>query len=653
MVSAAPSNRDDEFLAGSYGGVNRIGLEGDTHSLYMSHGFDWIWLQHKLQIPQILAGQGADKMLAEVSKRCRVLLRVLWWGNHKTLGDWQHELNTYGIKPTTYGGEDLTGKDWIDLADDPELLAKAIRTIDWEIDTIEQRCGKGTLYAVTLSEEEPDVGMYFGRGMSWFAQHEAEAWPKIEKVHNALYDHVKQKYPHLKVGITFYPGAVKRGKVKMKYDLVCIDPYPEKGQLDQSLAECKEVYGVSDDVYILLWGCGSVRWRCCLKPYQEDTDWAETVFKAFRGAGYRNIGWFGLNYKANSFDRIINWIDGQSPGTYAPGGLADALRQAQVRRTGTFATLRALPAEVVTKTQTAAKDYEAVTAKTTLPQRERLRRAAEARDKLVTLALNTAEETAKVLRAAGAADALETSKQFLVAYGLSEAAGAGLTREERDGILYHCSAFERLPEFYRLAQPVTARLQEQTGVLLQQTTANLKRLGETHPGADLARALRLAEDLAAAWKQFDFRKGLQVVEQLTEAASEAGVSEGVTLTAYLVNPYSYEVNARPAVRISDDGEKWTEVYRGEPFHGEFRPVLRIPLKAAPKFVMVDNGEWTGDFGVDAMELAAGSRRTVMKAARSSGVVREAELANEADGKYARIAHVGGGYEKDYLVFAFP
>jgi hypothetical protein len=650
VVSAAPSNRDDAFLAGSYGGINRIGMEGDTYALYTSHGFDWIWLQHKLVIPQMLAGQGNERLLVQVSKRTRILLRVLWWGNHRTLGDWQHELASFGIQPTTYGGEDLTGKDWIDLADDPALLEKAKRTVDWEIDTLEQRCGKGTLWAVTLSEEEPDVGMYFGRGMSWFSQHEAEAWPKIAQAHNALYDHVKKKYPYLQVGITFYPGSLKRTQEKLKYDLACIDPYPEKGQLEPILADCKEVYGVGDDVYILLWGCGSIRGGCCLKSYQEDTDWAETVFKAFRGAGYRNIGWFGLPYHANSFDRIMSWIDGQSPGTFEADGLAKEWRQATVRREETERILKALPAEVAAQAEPVSRKYAATLQGSRSDLRARLQQAAELRDSLVTETLNLAETTAQKLRAT---EALEASKTFLEAYGLSEPSQPPVTREQREKILYHCSAFDRLPDFFRLARPVLDQLHAATEALLKEVDTRLKRLSQQHPAADLGTARALFQELSGAWKRLDLESGRQMAQRLTDTLADAGVSSGVTLAVSLVNPYTFEVNAKPAIRISDDGQTWQEIYRAEPFHGDFRPVLSLPLPHPPRYAMVSNGDWTGDFGVDAVEITSGSRRKAMQVSRTAGVVREVELANQRDGKFARIAHVGGGYETDYIVFGLP
>ena len=652
-VRAMPLNSNDSFLAGAYGGINRIGMEGDTYSLYTNHGFDWIWLQHKLAVPQILAGHGTETLIRDVGKRSRILLRVLWWGDHNTFSAWQHELNSFGIKPAQYGGENLTGKDWIDLADDPELLEKAKRTIDWQIDVIESRCDKGTLYAVTLSEEEPDVGMSFGRGMAWFAQHEMEVWPQIEKVHNALYDHVKGRYPHLKIATTFYPGALKRAKVrpKLKHDIVCIDPYPAKGQLDETLADCREIYGVSNDVYILLWGCGSLRGvdGFCLKSYREDTEWAETVFRAFREAGYRNIGWFGLNYKTNSFDRITHWIDADSPGTYASNGLAQTVDSANRQWKEALKAISLLPPEVQRNIQIPnALPVVQPKAKPNATIRKNLHYTAERRYALIATSLDAAEETARVLRSLSD---LATSQQFLSAYGLVKAVAPVASEKEVQQALANCSAFYRLPEFFRLSQELLGRTRAHTAALLKETGESVSDGKRKRPEASITQAQGALTELRAAWEQLNFTAGAEKAKLLAHAVASAGLSEGVTLRIHLVNPYSYEVNAAPVIRVSDDGNHWTEAYRGEPFHGQARSVIDLPVSIPPAFVMVDNGNWTGAFGVDAVEILRGNDLTCMKVFESRGDVCDLRLAEARNDGFGRIKHVGAGYEKDYIVFS--
>ncbi len=280
--------------------------------------------------------------------------------------------------------------------------------------------------------------------------------------------------------------------------------------------------------------------------------------------------------------------------------------------------------------------------------RKSFRENAERRYALISSYLHTAEQPARIIRSLAYVAATE---KFLSAYGLIEPPTSAVSETEQRHVLAHCSAFERLPNFFRVADDILSRMKRRTDSILNETEKTITRAQADHPDAFVKPALDALTALRDAWQRMDFPSGVGKAKELGHAMAAAGLSTGVTLRVCLVNPYSYEVNAAPAIRVSDNGKSWTEIYRGEPFHRETRPILELPLSSVPRFLMVDNGAWTGTFGVDAVGIQRGHDFICMKVERSAGNVINTKLAEAHDGRYALINHVGGGYEKDYIVFS--
>jgi len=233
------------------------------------------------------------RRLKKLIGRTRIIYRGWFLGGRNAAG-----------KSIVYydGDERLSGKDWLHLADDEELLELSLKSIDNQIDLLLQTLGKNSIYAVSIGEEEPDAGMGFGRGPAFFNQDIGTNTKKIIKVNNLIYKHLKTRYPKIKVAISYYPYFLPDWAYKeLKYDCIVMDSYPsDLKDLERHLEKWQNIYPLSKEVYLILKGDGEVLFPkgfeilgYSLMPRQKEIAFLRKVFNSFYDAGYRNIGFLG------------------------------------------------------------------------------------------------------------------------------------------------------------------------------------------------------------------------------------------------------------------------------------------------------------------------------------------------------------------------
>ena len=125
-----PSNRNDKFMFGYYGGIRKgeslqpgSGLDAVTcYQMVRNYGVDWLWMQNQSMDKE---GKLRDSVL-ELKKQVRIILRVTWWRNPA----YADKYFPKGRFKPGQDGWDYINPDWIDLADDPEALKTALRIMD-------------------------------------------------------------------------------------------------------------------------------------------------------------------------------------------------------------------------------------------------------------------------------------------------------------------------------------------------------------------------------------------------------------------------------------------------------------------------------------------------------------------------------------------
>lgn len=561
------------------------------------HHFNWYWLGKQWVVPFLVADMAdvRQTMIAE-SKRARIWVELYWWGDHSTWDGFhgmaypelQQRLKEKGIPP---GGDNLKGKDWFAIAEDPEVMRSVKKTIKWQLGTMTQYLGTNTVYGVVLSEEEPDHGMNVTVGEAGAKRYrDRDATQKVLiRVHNELYDYVKSLYPNLKVAPGFYPAWVKPGT--LRYDAIVMDSYPAFGQEEEKLDEWLRAYGKDVEQYALLWGQGNLDYKLELARF-------ETVVKLHLDQGIKNIGFFDPRLALR--DPIYRMFDTRGVGSYAPYDLEE--------HRGTVIDLLDETTRIVGELQ----QVKGVKVAPPLPENTA---TPSARKALCAMADRIYAYRKGLLDAAY--DKLAFSKQwvdFSDTIQLAHAEGwiPATAIEEYPQIFRSIKEWENLSKefrtlskFYGAVLPVEQEIREHA-----RKVATTLADAATKEAAINTRLQKAVKDLNADAYTSAFEQLKEARELLVESHKE----KSWQISLELGNRYAYALTVEVILTADYGDGRQYEIYRGVPFENSKRPALPLNfiLPSRPRIITLATGPWSGDLSIHALR-AFNSRETLRTA----------------------------------------
>jgi hypothetical protein len=599
------SNSSDEFLWGYYGGISsneylygpcgKIYCMMTSYEMCRNYGVDWAWIQ--LWRPLDDAAQAS---INELKSQVRIFGEVSWFKGFEDV-EWckDKKYPEHLLYDPKYG---KLGPDWIDLAEDSQALEIAKKRIDYQLDPVIAACGQDALHGVVLAEEQPTMRMAVDpkRDLLWLANNKAMASQKIIFVANALYDHVKRKYPKLKVSQGFYPGILIDEKKELRYDAVVMDCYPEKGNVENEVNQWLKCYPPGPDIYVLLLGEGESKKNL---PREGQKQFFNEVFNAFYKAGYRNLGWFAQENRSPLFDFRMEFGESRSPGTFLPvpthlAKMLEIEKQKRAQQDRVFLDLFAyLPPDIVKKS---------LEGRTILAQAEIAFKAGREEEALNLLkesqrryheaieqAMNLVEPLMMKLQFSGTLDKI--AEMFALELPPTPALDKAAVPLRRAG-----AVFNTLPFFFTNVYGVLNQIRERRDILaakiekqLADTLGN-KELPDDYKKQTQEKTMAFINTLYSQISREELMKSAEEVSLL-------GFNPLLSLAIY--SPYAARANCPVAISVSDDMQKWDTVMKEklvftEP--GQDVMTFRIPLRTSiPRYVRIDfavNG-WCGDIGV--------------------------------------------------------
>ncbi|MBT3379068.1 MAG: hypothetical protein HN742_20545 [Lentisphaerae bacterium] len=571
------------------------------------HNIAWFWLGHQWVVPYLESGTcKVREAIAENKGRAKIWYEAYWWGDHSRWGDGAHrdgfarahippwvltKLQESGIQP---GGDDIRGKDWLALAHDEAAMASVKKTIQWQIDTILRHCGKDALYGVVLSEEEPDHGanVVLGqKGGAMYGKRREEVRKKLVRVHNALYDFVKTRYPQLKVSPGFYPHWVKPGTLKM--DAVVMDLYPPPGKEEEKIERWIEAYGLDTEQYVLLWGYGD-------RDRHLECDRFDRMVAGLLGRDIRNLGVFRAELALQ--DRVHRLFDVHGTRGHEPDDMARHRRNVEQLWTET----RRVTAELMEREENTASELPSV------PEQ-----AWESRNGLVqwTNAIyafrqRVLDRAYEDLQRVGALTAIPRLADLLAAEGMVTAGIAygpapdstQLGKWERLS-----KEFDSVPRFYESVAASLARSAINAKQLAAQIAGAVQRPPSGLVGAPLHRFVSDTKRLTELIRAQDFKAATTHFHGVHDILRGAGSERSFRLRVVFSNGYKIPLNVRVTLTASRPDGSSRELYAEYPCQtadAQREIVLLLPRR--PASLTFRTSSWTGTLRVSSLELSHSS-----------------------------------------------
>ena len=611
--TSPPGNATNRVNPGWYGWL------GDFHDVrgyyprscdrayFLRHNVNWFWLGHQWAVPYLESGTCKVKeAILENKERARIWYELYWWGDHSHWGGWGTregfsmghvppfvlaKLEEAGIRP---GGDDIRGKDWMAVADDPRVMASVKKTIQWQIDTILRHCGRDALYGVVLSEEEPDHGVNSTLGqerMQYYGEHRDEVLPKLIRVHNELYDFVKERYPFLKVSPGFYPHWVEPGTLKM--DAVVMDLYPPPGKEEEYIERWGKAYGFDVEQYVLLWGYGEEERRTECTRF-------DRMVEGLLARGVKNLGVFRAELALQ--DRIHRLFDVHGVGDYRPYDIERHRRNAQALLPETQGVVAALPAAV-----TDALGSPPTPSADAWASRAAICQWTDSvytyREAALEFAYGEMCRVASLAELPGLIAVLRA--EHLVGGGLdcpAEPAAAKLA--EWEGL---SKEFGGLPRFYAAVEPVRLGLAACATLVAAEIDARAGRLGERVPEQAADRFSSAVQQLASSVRKGRVREAIGQFGDLHAVLRQAGCERSFLLRVVFGNRYRFPLNIKVTLTAAWQDGTQAEVYSAYPCttaEAEQEVVLFLPQR--PQSVAILTSSWTGTLDVLRWELSHSS-----------------------------------------------
>jgi len=171
-------------------------------------------------------------------------------------------------------------------------------------------------------------------------------------------------------------------------------------------------------------------------------------------------------------------------------------------------------------------------------------------------------------------------------------------------LMAKASILKTLPDFYDEVLPLLARTEEILSEFESVLRENYLRL------AFEPVIRRLVETLIQQIKrsiELGFGEdAIQFARELALLAVENGLTQKSGLIVNLTNPHHRQVNAKPEIAVSEDGEDWKIIYDDEPFHIDDWTIQFIFLVSEKtSHVRINNKHWIGWFNLDLIEIRKG------------------------------------------------
>ena len=585
-----PGMHENQINGGWYGWIGNhnvgkmYGYGPDMNVEFLRrHHVNWYWLSHQWVVPFLVADMAdvRSTMIAE-SQRARIWVELYWWGDHSTWLGFAGEENYPGLHDRLAasgvmpGGDDLTGKDWFDLAEDPQIMRSVKKTIKWQLETIFEHVGPDAIYGVLLSEEEPDHGFYVtGTGSERYHADPAHTKRMLARVHNELYDYVKSLYPDLKVSPGFYPAWVDPGTLKA--DAIVMDNYPPPDFEEIRFQEWIEAYGDISEQYVLLWGYGNL-------DRQLEVTRLEKIVGLYLDHGITNIGFFRPKFALR--DPIFRMFDTRGVGSYQLYDLEAHRRDVAVlieQTRGVVAALDGVAPPFVEPNPGDADSREALCTLTDDVYAYRERLLDEAYRKAVAM---------RGWKDGGRLISLATAERWVPASYVERPVPDA--RQIADWEMLS-KEVRSLPAFYEAVLPEEARLKELASSMADDLSTDPVEL------IDAAEALRKA-DFTEAYQHATLARS-DLVAQRSEQSWEVAVT--------FENSYPYVLNCEVFLTAEYADGQSQEVYRGIPFEVDQGPTESHTffLPHRPIALTLSTKKWSGDVGV--RELRVSNSRQVL------------------------------------------
>lgn len=598
-----PGNLENKINGGWYGWIGNHKITGmydpemDAEGMRRRH-VNWYWLGKQWVVPFLVADMAdVRQTMIEESRRARIWVELYWWGNHST---WEgfvgmgypglyEKLRQGGIPA---GGDDLTGKDWFAVAEDPKVMQSVKKTIKWQLDTMARYVGTDTIYGVLLSEEEPDQGINVTVGQVGGRKYEENrelAQQKLIQVHNELYDYVKSLYPNLKISPGFYPRWVKPGT--LKYDAVVMDNYPTPGKEEEKFEEWQRAYGTEKEQYVLLWGYGNLDYPLELARF-------EKVVKIHLDHGLKNLGFFAPALSLR--DPIYRLFATRGVGSHAPYRLEEHRASVSALLTETRSTLAELAGFPELKLPAGSLGEPAQAA-----SRQELCRMADQiyalRKEVLDQAYRQVQKvrewvdfaaTLRLLRAEGWAPENALVDYPAISKQISE--WETLSKE-----------FRTLSRFYRAVLPMEASLGARAVKVADVMVSHEMKLPAIQP-----KLSAVAERLRAHSYAGAYRQAVEARDVLVQSRTE----RSWLMEIGLGNSYQYPLTVELMISADyGDGVRY-EIYRGIPFETSGNSALNFTLllPKRPARLILSTGPWSGDLRVEKLRVS-NSRETLAPA----------------------------------------
>ncbi|NUQ64432.1 MAG: hypothetical protein HUU20_18355 [Pirellulales bacterium] len=402
---------------------------------------------------------------------------------------------------------------------------------------------------------------------------------KLIRVHNALYDYVKSRFPQLKISPGFYPAWVRPGT--LKYDAVVMDNYPPPGREEEHLRQWMAAYGDAREPYILLWGYGDL-------DYQVELVRMEKMTRLCLAQGIKNIGFFRPELSLR--DPVFRWYDTRGVGSYGPYDLQEHRATIAVLLDETRQTVEALERLGVREAASLPEIHPA---------------NADACADLCRQADQIYAYRKRVLdRAYGKVNECKQWAELDRLIDLAEAEGwisAGRERgaladsKEVRGWEILSKEFRTLPRFYAAILPRAGQASDRASTVAPSLES---AAGAGGPGAGelaiAAKALRSGRFADAC------AQTIQARERLVEAKQEKSWQVSLRFR----NRYPYPLNVTAILTVEQGKAGLCELYRGMPFEspGDSSRAFAFFLPSRPDSLTVSVGSWSGCLDVESLRV---------------------------------------------------
>lgn len=610
---------ENQINPGHYGWLGDFHDSGGSYPTYYDrayfrrHNINWFWLGDQWVVPYLLTDSNkVREAINEFKHSSRIWYEAFWWGDHSR---WSNpgerpafgagsipkpvldKLKAKGIQP---GGDNLVGKTWLDIADDPALMASVKKTIAWQLDTIFEHCGKDALYGVVLSEEEPEVCLSFGgcgaEARERFEKNKSELRKKMTAAFNEIYDFVKGRYPWLKIAPGVYWQWVQPD---LKRDAVVMDLYPNVGDEETTIENWIKAWGSNTEGYILLWGYGALDRRV-------ECDRFDKVTSGFMKRGFKNLGFF--HPKLTLEDRAYRFFNLHGAGTYASYNLTEHASSVRylIKETEAIASrLEPLIGDRMPKRPDYPDSSDAYKSRRGLigiadawyEFRERLLDGAYASIQKLKACLNLSS-IVNILQAEGFLSESYSSKTALTP--------AALVKLEKPS-----KEYPTLPEFYTELIPLEKGL-------FADASAVAKGISFKE-GLEFTPALKKKIDenlgkIASELKNADCLGAFENAQILYNDLRTAGADRSWQLRIVFGNNYGYSLNMRVDISVDYGDRKPVTIRSDIPFEASGAPseewIMYLPKQ--PTAVRIDTACWSGTLHVRALEISQSKRTLTAK-----------------------------------------